>query len=114
VSRQPLHTLTVQSKSLNKTSHPTPTNCSPLRINHTHTNHACHSLTRLRELLDGGHDVQTVPLPGDDEVQLLEGLALQHQRVALGGEGLPLYTVDVVEQYLQQGRGGGRGIGEKG
>lgn len=59
------------------------------------------SLTWLREPLNGVHDIQSVALPGDDQVELLEGLAVYHQWVALGGQGLLLHTQNVVIQQLQ-------------
>ena len=59
------------------------------------------ALTRLRKLLDGIHDVQTVTLPRDDKVELLEGLAVYDKRVSLGGQRLPFHILDVMVQQLQ-------------
>ena len=51
--------------------------------------------------MDGLNDVEAVGLSGDDEVELLERLAGEHQWVALGGQRLPLHSTDVVVQHLQ-------------
>ena len=51
-------------------------------VTHTHTPTPTH--TWLCKGPDGGHDVETVTLSGDDQVQLLEGLGVDDEGVAPG------------------------------
>ena len=65
--------------------------------------------------MDGLHDIDTVTLLWNDQMQLLEGLAGDDQWVAFGGERKPLHRSNVVVQHLCVcGRGGGGGDREEG
>ncbi len=54
------------------------------------------TVTWLSKHLYGIHDVHTVALSRDDEVELAKGLGLDDQRVALGGQRETFRRVDVV------------------